>query len=41
MLGEALELMGEKQEALKVYKKIYATDIGFRDIADKVESLSG
>jgi len=39
MLGDALEQQGDKAGALAVYKKIYSNDIGFRDVAQKVEAL--
>ena len=41
LLASALELMDDKEEALKVYKKIYSNEIGFRDVAQKVQELSG
>lgn len=37
----AYEEMGSREEALDLYKKIYSQDINFRDVAQKVESLSG
>ena len=40
LMADALERMDDKDEALKLYKKIYAHDIGFRDVADKVDSLN-
>ncbi len=36
----ALEKMGNTDEALKAYKSIYSQDINFRDVAQKVETLS-
>lgn len=39
-LAVALEKSGEEEEALHIYKKIYSIDIGFRDVAEKVDSLS-
>jgi len=33
------EQMGNAAEALALYKKIYSQDIGFKDVAQKVESL--
>ncbi|NLW51196.1 MAG: tetratricopeptide repeat protein [Candidatus Brocadiaceae bacterium] len=38
--AEALEAMGNREEALKVYKRIYSQDINFRDVAAKVDALS-
>jgi tetratricopeptide (TPR) repeat protein len=38
--AEALEKMGNSEEALKIYKKIYSQDINFLDVSEKVESLS-
>ncbi len=40
LLAEALENMGNSQEALGIYKKIYSSDISFKDVAQKVEALS-
>jgi hypothetical protein len=31
--------MGKSADALALYKRIYSQDIGFRDVAQKVESL--
>ena len=39
-LALALELQDRKEEALKIYKKIYSVDIRFKDVAQKVESPS-
>ncbi len=39
-LALALEKSGDEEEALRIYKKIYSNDIGFRDVAEKVDSLS-
>ena len=39
-LARALEERGDTDEALKIYKKIYSTDINYRDVSRKVESLS-
>ena len=38
-LGELSTLMGDKATALEYYKEIYAVDIGYRDITEKVESV--
>jgi tetratricopeptide (TPR) repeat protein len=38
--AEALEQMGQPDEALKIYKKIYSQDINFMDVSDKVEVLT-
>lgn len=38
--AQAYEEMGNGQEALSVYKKIYSQDITFRDVAQKVDALS-
>jgi len=35
------EAMGSKEEALAIYKKIYSSDINYRDVAEKVDTLSG
>jgi tetratricopeptide (TPR) repeat protein len=39
--AQTLESMGNPEEALKVYKRIYSQDINFRDVAAKVDALSG
>jgi len=39
LMAQALEQMGEGEEARKLYRKIYANDISFRDVAEKVDSL--
>lgn len=36
-LGSILEAMGRADKAVEYYKEIYAVDIGFRDIAAKIE----
>ncbi len=36
-LGSICEAMGDKQKAAKYYKEIYSVDIGYRDIAEKIE----
>jgi fibrillarin-like rRNA methylase len=38
-LGSIAELMDDKEKAAEYYKQIYAVDIGYKDIADKIESL--
>jgi tetratricopeptide (TPR) repeat protein len=38
--AESYEKMGRPDEALAIYKKIYSQDINFRDVAEKVETLS-
>lgn len=38
-LGEVAELLGDKQKAAGYYKQIYQVDIGYRDIAEKIENL--
>lgn len=35
--GEICELLGQKEKAAEYYKQIYQVDIGYRDIAEKVE----
>lgn len=41
-LGQLMEVMGKPDEAATYYKQIYAVDIGFKDVADKIEKgLSG
>lgn len=36
-LGELAELTGDRKKALEYFKQIYQVDIGYRDIAQKVE----
>jgi tetratricopeptide (TPR) repeat protein len=38
-LGVAAEKMGNKPEALTWYKKIFAVDAGYRDVAQKIQQL--
>ncbi len=38
-LGQTYERMGDLEKAEAEYRKIYERDIGFRDVAQKVESL--
>ncbi len=38
-LGEVLELMGQPEKAAEYYKQIYQTDIGYRDIRQKIERV--
>ena len=37
-LGSCLELMGRREEAMAEFKAIYSEDIGFRDVADKINA---
>lgn len=37
-LGNALEAMGRKEEAIEQFKKIYEADIAFRDVAARVDA---
>jgi predicted Zn-dependent protease len=37
-LGSILEKMGKKEEAIEQYKKIYEVDVGFKDVAAKVDA---
>jgi tetratricopeptide (TPR) repeat protein len=39
--AQAYEAMGNPQGALRMYKGIYSQDITFRDVASKVDALSG
>ncbi len=39
--AQANEDMGNTAEALDLYKRIYSTDINYRDVAQKVDALSG
>jgi tetratricopeptide (TPR) repeat protein len=38
-LGSLYELMGNREEAVRYFKDIYQVDIGYRDVADKVERM--
>jgi tetratricopeptide (TPR) repeat protein len=38
--ARAHEEMGDKESALKIYKKVYSQDINFKDVAQKVDTLS-
>jgi tetratricopeptide (TPR) repeat protein len=40
-LGCVLEKMGKKDEAIEQFKLIYETDIGYKDVAAKVDSYYG
>ncbi|MDA0990139.1 MAG: tetratricopeptide repeat protein [Verrucomicrobia bacterium] len=40
-LGELHELMGDPAQAALFFKEIYQVDIGYRDVADKVEKVYG
>jgi hypothetical protein len=37
-LGCVLEKMGKKEEAIDQFKLIYETDIGYKDVAAKVDA---
>jgi hypothetical protein len=37
-LGLVLEKMGKPEEAIEQFKLIYEVDIGYKDIADKVDT---
>ena len=40
-LGTIYELMGKQEEAVGYYKQIYQVDIGYRDVAQKIEQAYG
>ena len=40
-LGETHELMDSREKALECFKQIYSVDIGYKDVADKVEKGYG
>ena len=40
-LGAVLEKMGKKEEAIEQFKQIYEVDIGYRDVAAKVDAYYG
>jgi len=40
-LAQCYEEMGEKEKAINHYKEIYSSDIGFRDVAKKIDEFYG
>ena len=40
-LAQVCEKSGSSEDALVWYKKIYEADIGYRDVAPRIEALSG
>ena len=40
-LGQIAEDLGEEDEAIRLFKEIYAGDIGFKDVAAKIEQSYG
>jgi tetratricopeptide (TPR) repeat protein len=38
-LGACFELMGKADAAIAEFKEIYSEDIGFRDVADKINAF--
>ena len=36
-LGSVLEKMGKKEEAIDQFKQIYEVDVGYKDVAKKVD----
>jgi tetratricopeptide (TPR) repeat protein len=38
-LGSVFESMGKKDEAVEQFKQIYEVDIGYRDVAAKVDAF--
>jgi len=38
-LGDVLERMGRAPEAAECYKQVYQVDIGYKDIAERVERV--
>lgn len=41
LLGSVFEKMGKKEEAIEQFKQIYEVDIGYRDVAAKVDTYYG
>ncbi|MFO1499596.1 MAG: tetratricopeptide repeat protein [Verrucomicrobiota bacterium] len=41
LYGRLLEKMGKKEDAIEQYKQIYEVDIGYRDVAGKVDAYYG
>ena len=40
-LGSILEKMGKKEESIEQFKQIYEIDIGYKDVAAKVDAYYG
>ncbi len=40
LMAQAKEAMGQREEALQIYKRIYSQDINFRDVSEKVDALT-
>jgi hypothetical protein len=38
-MGCAQEQLGNLEKAAELFKRIYETDIGFRDVSEKIENL--
>ena len=38
-LADCFEMMGKAKEAINEYKTIYSDDIGFRDVANKINAF--
>jgi tetratricopeptide (TPR) repeat protein len=41
LLGSVFEKMGKKDEAIAQFKVIYAVDVGYKDVADKIDAYYG
>ena len=40
-MGTICEAMGQPQKAAEYFKAIYAVDIGYKDVADKIDQAYG
>ena len=41
LLGCVLEKMGKREEAIEQFKLIYEVDIGYKDVAEKMDAYYG
>ena len=41
LLGCTLEKMGKRDEAIAQFKQIYAVDVGYKDVSDKIDAFYG
>jgi len=41
LLGRATEALNRNRDALDYYQRVFAVDIGFRDVADRLRAIEG
>jgi len=41
LLGSVFEKMGKREDAIAQFKIIYAVDVGYKDVADKIDAFYG